>query len=422
MKRTERMVVLTAFVLLCAVVGSVSAFRVVVCTDGLERTASLDKLYEFDDTGTLLSTYEDPFPESHLRWQDMEQGNDGMLYLPSNVFANVYSWDSDGGSYAGVFANSNYKTIIRYPTDSVFSPDGSYYYVLSENATQGVARFDGTTGAFVDKFIAQGGTGAGITIGGPNGNIFISIASGGVEEYDITTGAKVSDFCGTAGTWPSEITWHNNELFFSQGSRIIHVDSNGTEIGEFVTSGSIPNSSNAIGSFRWAPDGVLYVCASANVYATNGIYRFNGTTGAYIDTFAMLPADARPTGIAFTAEPYIPEPCYVEGYRYFQEGVNGYTGAADTYINNDSATPPYNIANFGGYGWMLVSAPTYGRETAGLVRFDDIVGYGPGQIPYEVTVTSATLRMTAFAAKDNILDGHHFYCFPDAHAPGSRAV
>jgi len=85
----------------------------------------------------------------------------------------------------------------------------------------------------------------------------------------------------------------------------------------------------------------------------------------------------------------------------FQEGVNGYTGTADTYLDNDSATPSYNTANYGGFGWMRVGKLTAGMEQAGLVRFDNIVGPDPGQIPAGATILNATLRMTAFAVKNH---------------------
>ena len=85
----------------------------------------------------------------------------------------------------------------------------------------------------------------------------------------------------------------------------------------------------------------------------------------------------------------------------FQEGVNGYVGTADTYLDNDSGTPGYNTANYGGFGWMRVGNLTGGMEQAGLVRFDNIMGSGPSQIPAGATIESATLRMTAFAVKNH---------------------
>lgn len=69
----------------------------------------------------------------------------------------------------------------------------------------------------------------------------------------------------------------------------------------------------------------------------------------------------------------------------FQQGVNGYSGAIDTYIepanpntNRSAATP------------LIVDlAPL----TQILMRFDDIFGFGPGQIPPGATIQSATLTI-----------------------------
>ena len=96
----------------------------------------------------------------------------------------------------------------------------------------------------------------------------------------------------------------------------------------------------------------------------------------------------------------------------FQEGVDGYTGTADTYLDNDSATPSYNTANYGGFGWLRIGKLTAGMQQAGMVRFDNIIGNGPGQIPPGVTIVSATLRMTAFAVYDKTNAGSHHYINP----------
>ena len=96
----------------------------------------------------------------------------------------------------------------------------------------------------------------------------------------------------------------------------------------------------------------------------------------------------------------------------FQEGVNGYTGTADTYLDNDSATPSYNTANYGGFGWLRIGRLNAGMQQAGMVRFDNIIGNGPGQIPPGATIVSATLRMTAFAVKDHTAAGGHHYANP----------
>ena len=277
--------------------GRAGAFTLIVCTDGLERTNTLDKIYEYSSTGTLVQTYEDPFPESHLRWQDIAMDADGLVYATSYNYNNVYRWDSADGSYVDRFTSTG----IKYGQDAAFSADGSTLYVISEHADYGVSRHNGTTGAFIDTLCLPG-TGSGVAVG-PNGNIFTTTAAGSVAEYDATTGAYIDTWASGYGTWTNAPTWHDGDLYFSQSDRIGRVDGDKTYLPDFIQTGTMPNGANVIGGFDWGPDGNLYVCASANVYADNYIFRFNGTTGAYIDTVATLPTDARPTGIVFTPEP-----------------------------------------------------------------------------------------------------------------------
>jgi len=299
MKREGTTVCLIAALLLCVAAGPTSAYTVVVCTDGVERPESLDKIYEYSSAGSLLLTYEDPFPESELRWSGMEIDNDGMLYLPSMNYDNVYQWDSSDGSYVTRFTSGGG---MNEPMGAGFSPDGSIYYAVSTHYDFGVARYNGVTGEFIDKFITPETYSAGLTVG-PNGNLWISTTGGSVQEWSATTGLKIRDFAGGYGNWAGAQKWHDGDLYFKQGGRIIRIDGDGTPLGEFVVSGSMPDGSDVISSFDWGPDGDLYVCASANVYANNYVYRFNGSTGAYIDTFATLPADGRPSGLVFTPEP-----------------------------------------------------------------------------------------------------------------------
>ncbi|MEM7070014.1 MAG: DUF4347 domain-containing protein, partial [Pseudomonadota bacterium] len=70
----------------------------------------------------------------------------------------------------------------------------------------------------------------------------------------------------------------------------------------------------------------------------------------------------------------------------FQEGVAGYTGTQDTYINDDNP----NTA-FGNLVEATVDLDSSDGETEGLIRFDSIFGLGPGQIPPGATIVSAEL-------------------------------
>ena len=70
----------------------------------------------------------------------------------------------------------------------------------------------------------------------------------------------------------------------------------------------------------------------------------------------------------------------------FQQGVNGYTGTADTYGRADQATTRFPNA-------VIVLVDNDNPIAHGLLRFDNIFGTGPGQVPPTATISSATLTL-----------------------------
>src|SRR6185503_7172177 len=71
----------------------------------------------------------------------------------------------------------------------------------------------------------------------------------------------------------------------------------------------------------------------------------------------------------------------------FRQGVLGYTGAVDTYIDAGNPTTS-NATNV-----LLTTdgVPPANEERQTLIRFDNIFGNGAGQIPVGSTINSATL-------------------------------
>src|SRR5215208_1042367 len=70
----------------------------------------------------------------------------------------------------------------------------------------------------------------------------------------------------------------------------------------------------------------------------------------------------------------------------FQQGVSGYTGTADTYLNAD--TPTVRFPNN-----AVVLVDSLSPRAHGLLRFDSIFGAGPGQVPANAVISSATLTL-----------------------------
>ncbi len=77
----------------------------------------------------------------------------------------------------------------------------------------------------------------------------------------------------------------------------------------------------------------------------------------------------------------------------FQNGVNSYTGTADSWIATASSTGSGDETgtNYGSDTSLKVETDQSNGQ--GMIRFDAIFGNGPGQIPLGSTITSATLSI-----------------------------
>ncbi len=75
----------------------------------------------------------------------------------------------------------------------------------------------------------------------------------------------------------------------------------------------------------------------------------------------------------------------------FQQGVNGYSGTVDTNLMEDS--PDANWATAPSLTVDADEPPGSGRDAQGLVRFDNIIGTGPDQVPPNVPILSASLGL-----------------------------
>jgi acid phosphatase len=98
--------------------------------------------------------------------------------------------------------------------------------------------------------------------------------------------------------------------------------------------------------------------------------------------------DVRSVVGAFTTDP-------VTATLAFQQGVDGYLGTTDTYI--EQANP--DIAHGGAPNTTLVADGS--PLSQGLIRFDGIIGTGAGQVPAGATILSAKLSLlTGSTAND----------------------
>ena len=78
----------------------------------------------------------------------------------------------------------------------------------------------------------------------------------------------------------------------------------------------------------------------------------------------------------------------------FQEGVAGYGGTVDTHVMEFEPATGHGVMD--SVEWDGDDPFGTGLEKIALVRFDDIFGSGPGQVPTGATIQDATLTYTVF--------------------------
>ncbi|KPJ74626.1 MAG: hypothetical protein AMJ54_16870, partial [Deltaproteobacteria bacterium SG8_13] len=97
---------------------------------------------------------------------------------------------------------------------------------------------------------------------------------------------------------------------------------------------------------------------------------------------------------AFKLEEIGDVPPVVPDTTTFQEGVNGYSGTVDTHIME--AEPDSSHGDLASVEWDNDDPSGSGQDKFALIRFDNLFGSGPGQIPVGSTIQSATLRYVVF--------------------------
>jgi DNA-binding beta-propeller fold protein YncE len=185
-------------------------------------------------------------------------GPDGNVYITSNGGA-VLRYNGTTGAYINTFVAQGSGGLAFNNTTSglAFGPDGNLY-VTSGNTNQ-VLEYNGSTGAFVRAFVAAGSGGLinprDLTFG-PDGNLYVSM-------WDSNSGAKgVMRYQGPQGTSPG-----------------VPLPGSGQTAANFIA----PSTPGLLRPLKviFGPDGNLYL-GDGQAF---GILRFNGTTGGFIDTF-----------------------------------------------------------------------------------------------------------------------------------------
>jgi hypothetical protein len=138
----------------------------------------------------------DPSTGLRLPW-GFRWGPDGNLYVASNLNNQVRRYNGTTGVFIDVFLAGSFPSggddPIVNPVDLAFGPDGDLF-VTNSFGFGPVQRFDGLSGAFIDT-VAPDGFGLQF---GPDGNLYLSRGDR-VERYNGLTGAFIDVFASGGG-------------------------------------------------------------------------------------------------------------------------------------------------------------------------------------------------------------------------------
>jgi streptogramin lyase len=188
-----------------------------------------------------------------------------LLFMPGGDLLVAYQnsnevlrFNGTTGAYLGNFTSGR---TLSFPRALAFGPDGSLYVNSQTGSTSEIDRFDGTTGAFLGVFATANLINPQGMVFGPDGNLYVTEPnSHNVLRFNGTTGANMGYFTG--------------------------------------------NGSGGLDTPRklaFGPDGNLYVADSGSGSTDlNIVDRFDGTTGAFLDTYVPSRSSA-PDDLFFLA-------------------------------------------------------------------------------------------------------------------------
>src|SRR5262245_19358042 len=227
-------------------------------------------------------------------------GPDGNLYVGDRVqranapaIARIARFDGRTGAYLGEFVPLG-SGGLTHPFGMVFGPSIGHpnkldLYVgnYNANAPDGILRYDGTTGAFLGTFVPDGSGGLDTPLSltfGPDGNLYVASFAGRTGET-----SAVLRYQGPAGKTPGAFI----DVFVPTGSGGL-LGAQGVLFGP---------DGNGDGRQDLYVSNTKLIGVGDDKGKDGNIKRYDGLTGAFIDTFIPTGSGGlnHPVGLTFTA-------------------------------------------------------------------------------------------------------------------------
>lgn len=225
------------------------------------------------------------------------------LFVTSQLDKTVKEYDGATGAFVRVAASGG---ALGDPLGLAVGPDGKL--LVSDGQTNQVKRYDPSTGGYIDVLASTNLAGPeGMTVHGGSLYVTNSNPPQGVQQFDVATGVNTGSFAPSlVNASPRDVMVNpaNNRLY------VLYYNAATVETFDLATrasTGLLMPAGSPIGSgglytpsaMAFGPDGALYI--SGGTFGGNlGVFRYNSTTGAFIDFFANTGSDLYvPIGLAF---------------------------------------------------------------------------------------------------------------------------